>query len=71
MDRRSYSSEHIINKLREAEVLISQGIRVGQASRQIGVTEQTLRYARGQALLPLAQRVWRDAHRAGAEAEGA
>ncbi len=41
MAKRSYSAEQIINKLREAEVLISQGIAVGQASRQIGVTEQT------------------------------
>jgi len=41
MTRRSYTAEQIINKLREAEVLISQGVRVGQASRQIGVTEQT------------------------------
>jgi len=41
MARRSYSAEQIINKLREAEVLISQGVAVGQASRQIGVTEQT------------------------------
>lgn len=41
MARRYYSAEQIINKLREAEVLISQGVTVGQASRQIGVTEQT------------------------------
>ena len=41
MAKRYYSAEQIINKLREAEVLISQGVTVGQASRQIGVTEQT------------------------------
>jgi len=41
MSRRSYTAEQIINKLREAEVLISQGVAVGQASRQIGVTERT------------------------------
>ena len=41
MARRSYTAEPIINKLREAEVLISQGVGVGQASRQIGLTEQT------------------------------
>jgi len=41
MVRRSYSPEQIINKLREAEVLLSQGSTVAQASRQIGVTEQT------------------------------
>ena len=33
MARRFYSAEQIINKLREAEVLIGQGIAVGQASR--------------------------------------
>ena len=41
MVRRSYSPEQIINKLREAEVLLSQGAAVGEASRKIGVTEQT------------------------------
>ena len=41
MVRRSYTPEQIINKLREAEVLLSQGSTVAQASRQIGVTEQT------------------------------
>ena len=30
-----------MNKLREAEVLLSQGSTVGEASRKIGVTEQT------------------------------
>ena len=33
--------EQIINKLREAEVLLSQGVTMGEASRKIGVTEQT------------------------------
>ena len=37
----SYTAEQIISKLRKAEVLIGQGVAVGQASRQIGVTEQT------------------------------
>jgi len=41
MARRSYRPEQIINKLREAEVLLSQGSTVGEASRKIGVTEQT------------------------------
>ncbi len=41
MDRRSYTPERIINKLREAEVLLSQGSTVGEAARKIGVTEQT------------------------------
>ena len=41
MTRRSYRPEQIINKLREAEVLFSQGSTVGEAARKIGVTEQT------------------------------
>ena len=41
MGRRSYRPEEIINKLREAEVLLSQGSTVGEASKRIGVTEQT------------------------------
>ncbi len=41
MARRSYRPEQIINKLREAEVLLSQGSPIGEAARKIGVTEQT------------------------------
>jgi len=41
MGRRWYRPEQIINKLREAEVLLSQGSTVGESSKQIGVTEQT------------------------------
>jgi putative transposase len=41
MGRRSYTAEQIINKLREAELLLSQGGTVGEASKRIGVTEQT------------------------------
>ena len=41
MGRRSYRPEEIINKLREAEVLLSQGSTVGEASKRIEVTEQT------------------------------
>jgi len=41
MMRRSYRPEQIIKKLREAEVLLSQGSKVGEAARKIGVTEQT------------------------------
>ncbi len=40
MVRRSYTPEQIINKLRQAEVLLSQGTTIGEASRKIGVTEQ-------------------------------
>lgn len=41
MARQNYSVEQIIVKLREVEVLCSQGKTVGEAVRQIGVTEQT------------------------------
>ena len=41
MARKGYTPEQIINKLREAEVLLSQGTTAGEASRKIGVTEQT------------------------------
>jgi len=41
MGRRTFTAEQIINKLREVEVLLSQGDSVGEASRKIGVTEQT------------------------------
>ena len=41
MVRKGFKPEQIINKLREAEVLLSQGSTVAQASRKLGVTEQT------------------------------
>ena len=41
MARRIYTAAQIIHKLREVEVLLAQGQSVQQASRQIGVTEQT------------------------------
>jgi putative transposase len=41
MARKIFKPEQIINKLREAEVLLSQGSTVGEASRKLGVTEQT------------------------------
>ena len=41
MGRRTYMPEQIINKLREAEILLSQGSTVAEASRQLRVTEQT------------------------------
>jgi len=39
--RRGYTPEQIISKLREAEILLSQGTTIGEASNKIGVTEQT------------------------------
>ena len=41
MGRKTFTAEQIIGKLREAEVLLSQGDSVGEASRKLGVTEQT------------------------------
>ena len=38
---RKRSVEQIINHLREAEVLLSQGRTVGEVCRQIGVSEQS------------------------------
>ena len=44
MARKKRTAEQVIDKLREAEVAIAQGQTVAQACRQIGVTEQTLRF---------------------------
>ncbi len=41
MGRRTYTLKHIINKLREVEVFISQGATAGEAVRKVGITEQT------------------------------
>ena len=41
MVRKTYTPEQIINKLREAEIHINQGVPISEASRKIGVTEQT------------------------------
>jgi putative transposase len=41
MPRKRTTPEQIISKLREAEVLLSQGQTVAYASKQLGVTEQT------------------------------
>jgi len=41
MVRKTFTPEQIIHKIREAEVLISQGDTIGQASKKIGITEQT------------------------------
>jgi putative transposase len=41
MAKKGYTPEQIINKLREAEILLSQGNSIGEASRKVGVTEQT------------------------------
>ena len=41
MAKKGYTPEQIINKLREAEIHINQGMPIAEASRTIGVTEQT------------------------------
>lgn len=41
MGRKHYTAEQIIAMLREAEVLQSQGMTIGEASRKLGISEQT------------------------------
>jgi transposase-like protein len=41
MVRKGYTPEQIINKLREAEVLLSQGAAVAVVSKKIGVSDYT------------------------------
>ena len=41
MNRKRFKAEEIVNKLREAEVMISQGKTIPQACKRIGVTDQT------------------------------
>ena len=41
MVKRAFTPEQIINNLREVEILLSQGATTGEASRKIGITEQT------------------------------
>ena len=41
MAKKAYTPEQIINKLREAEIHINKGISISEASRKIGITQQT------------------------------
>jgi len=41
MPRKRFSAEQIVNKLREADVLLSQGQTIAQTCKQIGITDQT------------------------------
>ena len=41
MARKRYTAEQIINKLREAEVLLSQGEKVAVVTKKIGVSDVT------------------------------
>ena len=42
MPGKRYGAQEIINKLREAEVLLASGHNLNQACRRIGVSKQTL-----------------------------
>ena len=41
MVKKTYTPEQIINKLREAEIHLSQGATIAETSRKLGITEQT------------------------------
>lgn len=41
MPKKAYTPEQIINKLREAEVLLSQGNAIGVTCKKIGVSDVT------------------------------
>jgi putative transposase len=41
MVRQAFQPEQIINTVRDAEVLLSQGSTVGEVSRKLGIVEQT------------------------------
>ena len=43
MESVNYTPEQIISRLRKVEVLCSQGQTIGEAVRQIGISEQTWR----------------------------
>lgn len=47
MGKRAYTPEQMIRGLREAELLLSQGAIVAQASKKIGISEQTYYRWRG------------------------
>ena len=41
MAKRKYTPEQIINKLREAEIMLSQGATIAVITRKIGVSDYT------------------------------
>ena len=41
MAKRKYSSEEVIHKLREADVLLGQGKTILEVVKQLGITDQT------------------------------
>ena len=41
MPKKGYTPGQIINKLREAEIMLSQGITIAVICKKVGVTDQT------------------------------
>jgi len=41
MAKKGYSPEQVINKLREAEILFSQGATITQVTKKIGISDNT------------------------------
>ena len=41
MVRRKHSPEHVIDRLRQAEEAIGEGMTMAEAARQLGITQQT------------------------------
>ncbi len=41
MPKKRYNAEEIIHRLREADVLLSQGLNVSQVCKKIGIADQT------------------------------
>ena len=41
MPKKRYTAEQIIPKLREAEVLLAQGVTIGRICKKLGIAEQT------------------------------
>jgi len=41
MSRKRYSPEKIIGMLREAEIVLAQGMTIGQVCRELSISEQT------------------------------
>ena len=65
MKKSRYSAEQVAFALRQAE----GGTPVTEVCRKMGISEQTLRYAQGQALLSLGKAVCRDGRGGGPSAE--
>ena len=63
MSRKRFKPEQIIGMLREAEVRLSQGAKVGEVCRHLGVSEQSFYRWR--------QRVWRHGGLSSPPPEGA